>query len=107
MQPYEPRDISHDLARMIVNAGKIIFEEMARVRIGINDISTEGDFVFESDGEAIENGHPGDPFGWAFMQPNNFNGSEDCVEIRPEFDYKWLVPIIIVNYGHSPGKSRI
>ena len=50
--------------------------------LGLNDISTEGDFTWADLGRANFTA-------WAKNQPNNF-GEEDCVHaLGVEFNYEW------------------
>lgn len=86
MKLYEPRH-GQDIALKVSKLGRLIFGELSRARIGMNDILTEGQFIYESDGTEVlaeKNiyGTSDNDLGWAFGQPNNLN-NEDCVEIRP------------------------
>ena len=51
-----------------------------RLWIGINDLSTEGTFVYSSDGSNLTFTN------WAPSQPKNLGGTEDCVDLRTEWD---------------------
>ena len=52
--------------------------------IGINDITTEGTFVFASSGQEVTNGY------WLPTEPNN-QGDEDCVHLYVKYHHldKW------------------
>ncbi|XP_072174986.1 echinoidin-like [Diadema setosum] len=52
------------------------------VWIGLNDLATEGTFVW-SDGSDV------DYTPWHTDQPNDYGNAQDCVEFGVEYTYKW------------------
>ncbi|XP_078686058.1 uncharacterized protein LOC144918846 isoform X2 [Branchiostoma floridae x Branchiostoma belcheri] len=78
-------------------------EETADVFIGLNDIATEGSYLWE-DGSPIGDFHP-----WAPGQPNNYNG-QDCIAISHQNDdplSQWCDDSCDVQQGYVCQKKTI
>ena len=50
-------------------------DKLVTLWIGLTDKSTEGTFVWETDGEALSY------MNWAHRQPNNWKGAQECAAI--------------------------